>query len=242
MHLGIIIDRIQHRFGIEIGVEAPKIPYRETITKSLETIQRRFKKQSGGRGQFGDVHIKIEPLERGKIFEFENKIVGGVIPGKFIPAVEKGIKETLDHGILAGFPAVDVKVTLHYGSYHNVDSSELSFKMAGSMAIKDGFMECGPVLLEPIWEIEILCPEDYMGDVMGDVSSRRGRVLGMETSGHFQVIKAQVPLAELYKYSNSLRSMTQGKGSHRRKFSHYEIVPSDTAKTIIADRKAEDND
>lgn len=242
MHLGVIIDRIQHRFGIQIGVEAPKIPYRETITKSLETIQRRFKKQSGGRGQFGDVHIKIEPLERGGNFEFVDKIVGGVIPGKFIPAVEKGIKETLDHGILAGFPAVDVKVTLHYGSYHNVDSSELSFKMAGSMAIKDGFMECKPVLLEPIWEIEVLCPEDYMGDVMGDISSRRGRVLGMETSGHFQVIKAQVPLAELYKYSNSLRSMTQGKGSHRRKFSHYEIVPSDTAKKVIEEKRAEDND
>lgn len=242
MHLGIIIERIQNRFGINIGAEAPKIPYRETITKSLETIQRRYKKQSGGRGQFGDVHIKIEPLERGKIFEFENKIAGGVIPGKFIPAVEKGVKETLDHGILAGFPAVDVKVTLHYGSYHNVDSSELSFKMAGSIAIKDGFMECGPVLLEPIWEIEVLCPEDYMGDVMGEISSRRGRVLGMETVGHFQVIKAQVPLAELYKYSNSLRSMTQGKGSHRRKFSHYEIVPPDIAKKVIEEKKAENND
>ncbi|MCC7430058.1 elongation factor G [bacterium] len=239
IHLSISVNRIKKRFGVNVLVEKPKIPYRETITKKLETIQGKYKKQSGGRGQYGDVHIRISPLPRGTGFEFVNSVTGGSIPGKFIPAVERGCNETLAEGILAGYPAVDVKVDLYYGSYHDVDSSELAFKMAGSMALKEGFMLCNPVILEPIWEVDVNCPEDFMGDVMGDLSSRRGKVLGMETEGHFQIVKAEVPLSELYKYSTTLRSMTQGKGSHRRKFSHYDVVPSENARKIIEERQAE---
>ena len=178
-------------------------------------------------------------MKRGEKFEFVDAIVGGVIPGKFIPAVEKGVIEIMERGVLAGFPVVDVRVTCFDGSYHNVDSSEMAFKMAASLGFKKAFTNAKPVLLEPIMEIEIRVPEEYMGDVMGDISSRRGKIMGMDAEGRFQVIKAQVPLAELYRYSTTLRSMTQGRGIHSRKFSHYETVPADAAEKIIADAKKE---
>jgi len=238
LHLAIILSRLKKKFGVEVEEEEPKIPFRETIKKKAET-QGKYKKQSGGRGQYGDCHLRIEPMKRGEKFEFVDAIVGGVIPGKFIPAVEKGVIETMERGVLAGFPVVDVRVTCFDGSYHNVDSSEMAFKMAASLGFKKAFTNAKPVLLEPIMEIEIRVPEEYMGDVMGDISSRRGKIMGMDAEGRFQVIKAQVPLAELYRYSTTLRSMTQGRGIHTRKFSHYETVPADAAEKIIADAKKE---
>ena len=234
LHLMIIIKRLQQRFGVEVELSEPRIPYRETIRSKAEA-QGKFKKQSGGRGQYGDVHLRLEPLPRGEGFEFVDAIVGGVIPGKFIPAVEKGALETCEKGVLAGYPVVDVKVTCFYGSYHPVDSSEMAFKVASSMAFKKAFMEAKPVLLEPIYELEVKVPEAYMGDVMGDISSRRGKILGMDSDGRFQIIRAHVPLAELHKYSTVLRSMTQGQGLFTRKFSHYEEVPSDIAQKIISE-------
>ncbi|RMH60886.1 MAG: elongation factor G [Calditrichaeota bacterium] len=236
MHLATILSRLKHRFGVEVDEEEPRIPYRETIRKKAEA-QGKFKKQSGGRGQYGDCHLRLEPLERGAQFEFVDAIVGGVIPGKFIPAVEKGVVETMEKGVLAGYPVVDVKVTVYDGSYHNVDSSEMAFKVAASMAFKAAFEKASPVLLEPIYEIEVRVPDEYMGDVMGDISSRRGRILGMDSEGKFQIVKAAVPLAELYKYSTALRSMTQGRGIHSRQFLGYEEVPADAASKIIEEAK-----
>ncbi len=238
LHLTIILKRLAQRFGVEVDITEPRIPYRETIKGKAEA-QGKFKKQTGGRGQYGDAHIRIEPKPRGEGFEFVNAIVGGVIPGKFIPAVEKGSIETCEQGILAGYPIVDIKVTCFYGSYHNVDSSEMAFKVAASMALKKAFMDAKPILLEPIYEVEIKVPDSYMGDVMGDISSRRGKILGMHADGRFQVIKALVPLAELHKYSTVLRSMTQGQGIFHRTFSHYEEVASDVAQQIIAAAKKE---
>ena len=233
LHLDIVVRRLKERFGVDVNLVEPKIPYRETIRGTAQT-QGKYKKQTGGRGQYGDVWIKIEPLPRGSGFEFVDAIVGGVIPSKFIPAVEKGIREAMEEGVLAGYKVMDVKVTLYDGSYHSVDSSEMAFKIAGSMAFKKAFQEAKPVLLEPIYDIEVVVPEEFMGDVMGDLSSRRGKILGMEAEGPFQVIKAKVPLAELYRYSTALRSLTQGRGLHRRKFSHYEEVPSDVMQKVVA--------
>ena len=238
LHLTIILKRLAQRFGVEVDTTEPRIPYRETIKGKAEA-QGKFKKQTGGRGQYGDAHLRLEPKPRGEGFEFVNAIVGGVIPGKFIPAVEKGCIETCEQGILAGYPIVDIQVTCFYGSYHNVDSSEMAFKVAASMALKKAFMDAKPILLEPIYELEIKVPEAYMGDVMGDISSRRGKILGMDADGRFQVIKALVPLAELHKYSTVLRSMTQGQGIFHRTFSHYEEVASDVAQQIIAAAKKE---
>jgi elongation factor G len=238
LHLAIILSRLKKKFGVEVEEEEPKIPFRETIRKKAEA-QGKYKKQSGGRGQYGDCHLRIEPMKRGEKFEFVDAIVGGVIPGKFIPAVEKGVIETMEKGVLAGYPVVDVRVTVFDGSYHNVDSSEMAFKMAASMAFKKAFADAKPVLLEPIMEVEVRVPEDFMGDVMGDISSRRGKILGMDAEGRFQVIKAAVPLVELYRYSTTLRSMTQGRGIHTRHFSHYEEVPSDYAEKIIEQAKKE---
>lgn len=234
MHLDIIIKRLKEKYGVEVDVVEPKIPYRETIKGKAEGAHK-HKKQSGGRGQYGDVSLKLEPLARGQGYEFVDAIVGGVIPGKYIPAVEKGIKEALVGGVIAGYPVVDVKVTLFYGSYHTVDSSDMAFKIAGSMCFKKLFREAKPILLEPIYDIEINIPEEYMGDVMGDISSRRGKIQGMDSEGPFQIIRAKVPLAELHKYSTTLRSLTQGRGVHRRKFSHYEEVPKEAADKIIAE-------
>ena len=229
LHLMIILKRLSQRFGVEVEMSEPRIPYRETIRTKAEA-QGKFKKQSGGRGQYGDCHLRLEPKPRGEGFEFVDAIVGGVIPGKFIPAVEKGAFESCENGVLAGYPIVDIKVTVFYGSYHNVDSSEMAFKVAASMGFKKAFMDAKPVLLEPIYQLEIKVPEAYMGDVMGDISSRRGKIQGMDADGRFQVIKALVPLAELHKYSTVLRSMTQGQGLFHR---NYEEVPSDVAQKII---------
>jgi elongation factor G len=238
LHLAIILKRLKQRYNVEVDEEAPRIPYRETIKGKAEA-QGKYKKQSGGRGQYGDCHLRIEPMTRGEQFEFVDAIVGGVIPGKFVPAVEKGVIERMGKGVIAGYPVVDVKVTVFDGSYHNVDSSEMAFKVAASMGFVKAFNDAKPVLLEPLYTITVRVPEEYMGDVMGDISGRRGKIMGMEADGHFQVIKALVPLAELYKYSTSLRSMTQGRGIHSRDFSHYEEVPSDVAAKIIEQAKKE---
>jgi elongation factor G len=232
LHLDIMIDRLKRRFGVEVELEEPRIPYRETITQKAEA-QGKYKRQSGGRGQYGDVWLRIEPLPRGEGFLFENEIVGGVVPSKYIPSVEKGVVEAMQEGILAGYKVVDTKVTIFYGSYHEVDSSDMAFKIAGSMGIKNAAAKAKMVMLEPIYNVEVTVPKDFMGDVMGDLSSRRGRISGMDDLGTFQKIKAQVPLAELYKYSTSLRSLTQGRGLHTRQFSHYEEVPHEIAQKMI---------
>jgi len=232
LHLEIMVDRLKRRFGVEVELEKPRIPYRETVATMVEA-QGKYKRQSGGRGQYGDVWIRLEPLPRGEGFEFVNKIVGGAIPSKYIPSVEKGIVGAMMEGVLAGYRVVDAKVTLYDGTFHEVDSSDLAFKIAGSMGFKNAATKAKPVMLEPIYNLEVIVPEDFMGDVMGDLSSRRGKILGMDREGNFQKIKAQAPLAELYKYSTSLRSLTQGRGLHTREFSHYEEMPRDIAQKII---------
>ena len=232
LHLDVIIERLKDKFGVEVEREDPKIPYRETIKETAEA-EGKHKKQSGGRGQFGIANVRLEPLPRGEDFEFVNAIFGGAIPSKFIPAVEKGIRERMGKGVVAGYKIVDVKVTLFDGKFHDVDSSELAFKIAGSLGFANAFVKCKPVILEPLYDIEARVPETFMGDVMGDISSRRGKIQGMEAAGKMQVIKAKVPLAELNKYSTTLRSMTQGRGMHRQKFSHYEEVPGDIQVKLI---------
>ncbi|HJY63553.1 MAG TPA: elongation factor G, partial [Ignavibacteria bacterium] len=227
LHLTIIINRLKEKYGVEVNVVQPKIPFRETIKGKIESVEYKHKKQSGGHGQYGHVFLKLEPMKRGEGFEFVDEIVGGVIPNKFIPAVEKGVKEAMIKGPMAHYPVVDVRVTVHYGSYHDVDSSEMAFKIAGAQAFRKGFLEAKPVLLEPIYEIESIIPEVFMGDVMGDISSRRGKISGMDHSGKLQVIKATVPLSELHDYATKLRSITQGRGIFRRRFSHYEEVPKE---------------
>lgn len=237
LHLDIVIKRLKQKSGVEVIKEDPKIPYRETI-KGKSKAQGRYKKQSGGRGQFGDAWIEIEPLEKGKGFEFVNSIFGGSIPAKYIPAVEKGIADTCAEGVLAGYPIIDLQVTLIDGSYHTVDSSELAFKIAGSLGFKKAFTEASPILLEPIYDVEVTIPEEFMGDVMGDLSSRRGKIQGMESEGNFQRIKARVPLAELNKYSTVLRSITSGRGLHLRKFYSYEEVPYEIAQKIVQEHSS----
>jgi len=236
LHLDVIVGRLKSRFGVEVNLEKPRIPYRETITRSSEA-QGRHKKQTGGRGQFGDVWIRLEPLPRGETFEFVDGIVGGVVPNKYIPAVEKGVVAAMQDGILAGYPVVGVRATLYDGSYHTVDSSELAFKLAGILAFRNAAAKSGAVLLEPILNVQVKVPEEFMGDVMGDLSGRRGKIQGMERQGKFSVINAQVPLAELYRYSTHLRSMTQGRGTHTRQLSHYEEAPHDVAQRIIEEAK-----
>jgi elongation factor G len=238
LHLEILVNRLKKRHGVDVVLSKPRIPFKETITKTA-SAQGKYKKQTGGRGQYGDVWLKVEPLARGSGFEFEDAIVGGVVPGKFIPAVEKGVVAAMEEGVLAGYPVVDLRVTLFDGSYHTVDSSEQAFKVAGSMGFKKAVGEAKMVLLEPIMDVEIKVPEEYMGDVMGDLSGRRGKIQGMDTEAKFSVIRAQVPLAELYRYSTNLRSMTQGRGTHKREFSHYEEVPHDAAQKIIEEAKKE---
>lgn len=232
-HIEVLTEQLKNRFGVEVELVRPKIPYRETIKGKAEK-QYRHKKQSGGRGQFGDVHIRLEPNTRGGGFEFIDAIKGGVIPTKFIPAVEKGVVESMQKGGLAGSQVVDVKVTLFYGSYHDVDSSDMAFKIAGLMAFKEAFMESKPVLLEPICDVQVTVPDDYTGDVMGDLSSRRGKIAGMDPDGRNQIVRAAVPQAELYQYAVDLRSMTQGQGVYSLEFARYEEVPHDTAKKVIA--------
>ncbi len=237
-HLAIILKRLRQKYHVEVEEQEPRIPYRETIKGKAEA-QGKYKKQSGGRGQYGDCHLRLEKLSRGSGFEFVDAIVGGVIPGKFIPAVEKGVVERMNRGVLAGYPVVDLKVTCFDGSYHSVDSSEMAFKVAASMGFQKAFIEANPVLLEPIYDITVKVPEEFMGDVMGDISSRRGKIMGMDSEGRFQIIKAKVPLAELYKYSTTLRSITAGRGIHNRTFSHYDEVPAEISQKIIEQAKKE---
>ncbi len=235
LHLEIIVDRLKREFGVEVNVGKPQVAYRETI-RSEVTQEGKFIKQTGGRGQYGHVWLKIEPLERGKGFEFYETIKGGVVPKEYIPAVEAGVKEAMETGVVAGYPMTDVKVTLFDGSYHEVDSSELAFKIAASMAFKEGAKKANPVLLEPIMEVEVTTPEEFMGDVIGDLNKRRGRVQGMEARGNAQVVRALVPLAEMFGYATDLRSMTQGRATYIMKFSHYEEVPPNVAEQIIGER------
>lgn len=239
VHIEVIVEKMKRKFGLEVNLKTPKVPYKETI-KGKTTIQGRYKKQSGGRGQFGDTWLEIEPLPRGSGFEFADRIVGGVVPQQYRPAVEKGIVEAMTEGVLAGYPVVDIRVSLVDGSYHTVDSSEMAFKIAGSLGFKKGVLECQPTLLEPIVNMNIEIPDEYMGDVIGDLNSRRGKVLGMDTLGHHQIIKGQVPLAEILKYAPDLRSMTSGRGTFTYEHSHYEEIPSYIADKIIAESKKED--
>ena len=236
IHIEVTVEKMKRKFGLEVNLKTPKVPYKETI-KGKTTVQGRYKKQSGGRGQFGDTWLDIEPLPRGGGFEFVDKIVGGVIPQQYRPAVEKGIVEAMAEGVLAGYPVVDLRVSLTDGSYHTVDSSEMAFKIAGSLGFKKGVLECQPTLLEPIVNIMIEIPDEYMGDVIGDLNSRRGKVLGMDSVGHHQVIKGQVPQAEILKYAPDLRSMTSGRGTFTFEHSHYEEVPAYIAEKIIAESK-----
>ena len=235
LHLEIIVDRLKREFGVDVNVGKPQVAYRETIRKEV-TSEGKFIKQTGGRGQYGHVWLKIEPLERGKGFEFHETIKGGVVPKEYIPAVETGVREAMETGVVAGYPVVDVKVTLFDGSFHEVDSSELAFKIAASIAFKEGAKKANPVLLEPIMEVEVTTPEEFMGDVIGDLNRRRGRVQGMEARGNAQVIRALVPLAEMFGYATDLRSMTQGRATYIMRFSHYEEVPPNVAEQIIGER------
>jgi elongation factor G len=237
LHLDVLLARLKRRSSVEVEMAVPKIPYRETITAKAEA-QGKYKKQSGGRGQYGDCWLRLEPLPRSGGFEFIDEVVGGTVPGKYIPAVEKGVREAMKEGVLAGYTVMDVKVAIYYGSYHAVDSSDNAFKVAGSLGFKAAVLKAKPVILEPIMNVEVYVPGDFMGDVMGDLSSRRGKIQGMEQEGTGQKIKAQVPLAELHRYSTSLRSMTQGRGVHHQEFSHYEEVPHEVAQKLIAAAEA----
>ncbi len=236
-HVEVVVSRLRRRYGVDVSLKAPKIPYRETVRGSAD-VQGRHKKQTGGRGQFGDCRIRVEPMPRGAKFEFVNDIFGGSIPRNYIPAVEKGIVEAAEAGYLAGYPMVDFRVTLYDGSYHEVDSSELSFKLAGRKAFKAAMQHAKPALLEPIMNVEVQAPVEYAGDLMGDLNGRRGRISGMDTRGGTQVVRAQVPMAEMLNYQNDLISMTQGRASFTMEFSHYDFVPQALADKIIAAAKA----
>ncbi|OIJ21615.1 translation elongation factor G [Anaerobacillus alkalidiazotrophicus] len=232
LHLDIIVDRMRREFKVEANVGAPQVAYRETIRKAAK-VEGKFVRQSGGRGQYGHVWIEFSPLEEGEGFVFENKIVGGVVPREYVPAVEAGIKESMQNGMLAGYPLLDLKATIFDGSYHDVDSNEMAFKIAGSMALKNAKSHCAPAILEPMMKVEVVVPEEYMGDIMGDVTSRRGRVEGMEARGNAQVVRAMVPLSEMFGYATSLRSRTQGRGTYSMHFDHYEEVPKSISEEII---------
>ncbi|CAD2071217.1 Elongation factor G [Jeotgalicoccus aerolatus] len=232
LHLDVLVDRMKREFKVECNVGAPMVSYRETFTVPAK-VQGKFARQSGGRGQFGDVHIEFTPNEQGGGFEFENAIVGGVVPREYIPSVEAGLKDSMENGVLAGYPLVDVKAKLYDGSYHDVDSSEMAFKVAASLALKEAAKVCKAVLLEPMMKVEIVMPEEYLGDIMGDVTSRRGRVEGMNARGNAQVVNAFVPLSEMFGYATSLRSNTQGRGTYTMVFDHYEEVPKSVSEEII---------
>jgi len=232
LHLEIIVDRMKREFSVEANVGAPQVAYRETIRKTVEQ-EGKFVRQSGGRGQYGHVYLRIEPQEPGAGYEFVNEIVGGVVPREYIPAVDKGVQEQMENGVIAGYPVVDVKVTLYDGSYHDVDSSEMAFKIAGSMCFKEGAKKASPVLLEPVMKVEVVTPEEYMGDVMGDLSSRRGLVQGMEDTPSGKQIKAEVPLSEMFGYATDLRSATQGRATYSMEFAKYNEVPASIAEAII---------
>ena len=238
VHLEVTLERLKRKFGVEVVMKTPKIPYKETI-KAPAKAQGRYKKQSGGRGQYGDCHITIEPMQRGKGFEFVDKVVGGAIPRQYIPAVEKGIVDTMREGIIAGYPMVDVRVSLYDGSYHTVDSSEMAFKIAGSMAIKKAVEDAKPILLEPIMKVEVTTPDEALGAVIGDLNSKRGKVQGVESQARNQKIAALVPMSELLTYANQLHSLTSGRGLYSMEFSHYEEVPAHQAQKVIAEKTAQ---
>jgi elongation factor G len=238
LHLNVSLERLERKYGVKVETEQPRIPYRETITKQAEG-QGKYKKQSGGRGQFGDCRIRLKPRRNGDSdYEFINSIVGGSIPGKYVPAVDKGIQEAAGRGVIAGYPVVGFSAECYDGSYHAVDSSEQAFRVAGSLAFRSVARQAKPILLEPIVTVSVRTPEEYMGEVMADLSQRRGRVLGLDADGHWQEVKAHVPLAELYKYSTALRSLTHGKGMHTREFSGYEPVPPDVTQKIVAEAES----
>jgi elongation factor G len=232
LHLEIIVDRLKREFKVEANVGAPQVAYRETIRKPVEQ-EGKFVRQTGGRGQYGHVYLRIEPLEAGSGYEFVNAIVGGVIPKDYIPAVGKGVQEQMGNGVIAGYPMVDVKVTLFDGSYHDVDSSEMAFKIAGSMAFKEGAAKAKPVLLEPVMKVEVVTPEEYMGDVMGDLNRRRGLVQGMDDAAMGKIIRADVPLAEMFGYATDLRSATQGRATYSMEFAKYSEAPANIAEAVI---------
>jgi elongation factor G len=238
LQLEVAVDRLKKRFNVEVVLTKPHVPYRETIRAKAQD-EYRHKKQTGGRGQFGEVHLRLEPRKRGEGFEFVDEIKGGVVPNQYIPAVEKGVIAGMERGPLAGYPVVDVRVALFFGKYHDVDSSEMAFKIAAETCFHQAMLKASPVLLEPVEEVKVRVPEEYLGDVMGDVSSRRGKILGTESDGHYQEIKALVPMAELYKYASHLRSITQGRGMHESRISHYEDVPRELADKVIAAARAE---
>ncbi len=238
VHLDVAIEKLKRKFGVEVLLDTPKIPYKETITGSTK-VQGKYKKQSGGKGQYGDCWIELHPLEKGKGFEFVDKIVGGAIPRQYIPAVENGIKGAMEEGVVAGYPLVDIQAVIYDGSFHPVDSSEMAFKIAGSMALKKGVMESNPVLLEPIMYVEISVPEENVGDVMGDLNGRRGRMLGIEAEGKTQTVKAEIPMAEMLRYAPDLNSMTGGAGVFSMEFARYEEVPAHLAQKIIDESKAQ---
>lgn len=235
LHLDIIVDRMSREFKVDCNVGKPQVAYRETIRKTVKQ-EGRFVRQSGGRGQYGDCWLELIPQEPGVGFEFENKVVGGAIPREYIGPVESGVKEAMETGVLAGFPMVDIKVVVYDGSYHDVDSSEMAFKIAGSMGFKEGARKASPVLLEPYVKVEVVVPEDYMGDVIGDLNSRRGRVEGMEMRSGAEHINAFVPLAEMFGYATDLRSKTQGRGVYTMTFDHYEEVPKNVAEKVISEK------
>jgi elongation factor G len=236
LHLEIIVDRLKREFKVESNVGAPQVAYRETITKEVEA-EGRYIKQSGGRGMYGHVWVKLEPLEPGSGFEFENKIVGGVVPREYIPAVQKGIRDAMTRGVLAGYPVIDLRATLFDGTYHDVDSSQAAFEVAGSLAFQEGAKRGGIQLLEPVMDVEVRVPEDYMGDVIGDLNSRRGSITGMDAVGGLQVIRALVPLANMFGYVNDLRSKTQGRAVYTMQFKEYQAVPQSIADEIVAKAK-----
>jgi elongation factor G len=238
LHIEVTVAKLKRRFGVEVNLKPPRIPYRETITASTEA-HGRHKKQTGGHGQFGDCKIRVEPLPRGSDFQFEDDIFGGAIPRQFVPAVEKGIQDARLRGFLAGYPMVDFKATVFDGSYHAVDSNELSFKLAGSLAFKDAMTRARPTILEPIMKVEVYLPNEFAGDLMGDLNGRRGRIAGMDTRGTMTVIRAQVPMAEMLTYEQHLTSATGGRGSYHMEYSHYEEVPHSLQTKIIAASKAE---
>jgi elongation factor G len=232
LHLSLMVGRLKKRFNVEVELGTPKVSYKETITKSTK-VQGKYKRQSGGRGQYGDAWIEIQPLEKGKGFEFVDKIFGGAIPRNYIPSVEKGVVQACSEGAIAGYPIVDIRVILYDGSYHEVDSSDMAFQIAGAMALRKAVMEAGPALLEPIMDVEVIIPEEYLGAISGDLNSRRGRIMGMDIKGKLQIVKAKAPLSEMFTYANDLRSLTGGRGSYTMRLSHYEEVPQKIASTII---------
>jgi elongation factor G len=236
LHLDIIVDRMRREFGVEANIGKPQVAYRETIRKKVE-VEGKFVRQSGGRGQYGHVWLRLEPLPEGEEYQFVNEVVGGTVPREYIPAVDKGVREQMQNGILAGYPLLALKATIFDGSYHDVDSNEMAFKVAGSMALKKGALEADPVLLEPIMKVEVVTPEDYMGDVVGDLNRRRGMIQGMDDSPSGKVVTAEVPLAEMFGYSTDLRSATQGRATYSMEFKRYAETPNNIAEAIISKNK-----